>query len=199
MSTSENIEFVKKELSNEEKFLETSMKLESFWKKYKILVFIVVIISIVATAIYFANDYLKTKDLIASNEAYSKLLENPEDSNSLEVLKTKNPKLYDVYIFQEAIKNHDIEKLKTISSKNINILSDLSAIENSMISKDIKSINNYTYKDKAILKDYAIVQEVFLLIENKEYEKAKTRLEAISLESQLSMFANHLRHFLLTK
>jgi hypothetical protein len=199
MSTKENIDFIKKELSNEEKFLETSMKMENFWKKYKVLVLSSAVVIGLGVIGYFANESFKQKDLIASNEAYAKLLKNPEDTTSLDILKSKNEKLYNIFQFQQAIQSADIKQLESIASKNIDIYSSLAQLEVALLKKDLDALTKYTYKDKALLKDYASLQEAFLLIEKKDYKKAKTRLDSISSESTVANFANTLKHYLIIK
>jgi hypothetical protein len=199
MSTKENLDFVKKELSQEEKFLETSMKLEGFWKKYKMAIFAVGAFIFMGTALFFTNDYLKERDLLASNEAYVKLLKNPDDKASLELLETKNPKLYDAYVFQMAMRDSNIDKLNSIANKNIDILSSLATLQVALIEKDIDKLNKYSLKDKALIKEYATIQEAFLLIEKEEYKKAQSRLDSIPIDSQVANFSNALKHYLITK
>lgn len=112
MSTKENIDFIKEELSSEEKFLESSIKLERFYKKYKVAIISAVAIAVVGTIGYYTQNYLHHKAIVASNEAYNKLLKDPKDTKSLEILKSKNQPLYALYMLQTSVKNSDSSALQ---------------------------------------------------------------------------------------
>jgi len=96
MSLKENVEYIKDEISSEEKFFESFFKLEKFYKKYKYLIILVV----VGTLGYFITSsvmgYINEQNTIKANNAYNKLLLNPTDTNSIAILKEKNTKLLEI-------------------------------------------------------------------------------------------------------
>jgi hypothetical protein len=102
-------------------------------------------------------------------------------------------------MFQQAIKNSNVDKLKEISKQKINIFSSLALLEIAIIEKNIDKLNKYSYKDKALIKEYALLQEVFLLIKKNNFTKAKSRLDSIPIDSSINKLANNLKHYLITK
>ena len=195
MSTKENIEFIKEELTNEEKFLEQIVKAEKFYKKYKKIIISSIVVLIIAIFAYIGYDLKKEHDLKVSNEAYMKLLENPEDKESLKILKEKNPTLYDVYQFRRALDSNNIEKLQKISSKNLPVISNIAKYHVAALKKDPDLLYKYELDQKALLKDLAVLDEVFLLYQKNEIKKAKNRLNTINKDSYVYPYAQFLLHY----
>ncbi|WP_200762394.1 hypothetical protein [Nitrosophilus alvini] len=195
MSTKENIQILKEELSNEEKFLEQIIKVERFYKKYKKVIIGICIVAIVAALGYTAYDLKVSHDLKVSNEAYIKLQQNPEDKEALMLLKEKNPSLYNAFVFQKALQKNDAEILKSIAAKNINVLSDIAKYQYAAISKDEKVLKDYRYTQDALLKDLAVLDEAFLLFKEKKIEEGKKLLESVPENSPAKIFAKFLLHY----
>ncbi|WP_281950600.1 hypothetical protein [Nitrosophilus kaiyonis] len=195
MGTKENIEFLKEELSSEEKFLEQIVRAEKFYKKYKKQLITVLVVFIVGIISYVGYDIKKDHDLKVSNEAYMKLLSNPKDSESLKILKEKNPTLFYVYQFRKAIEKNDIKKLEEISSKNIPIISNIAKYQISALKKDEKLLNSYTMDQKSLYKDLALLDEAYLLYTKSRIKEAKTKLKTINKDSFVYPYANFLLHY----
>lgn len=180
------------ELNTSEKFLETSIIVERFFKRYKKQIIAVVVVAIGAAVGYGVYEYRKNTNLIASNMAYLKLTKNPQDTSSLAILKDTNPRLYDVFVSIQAIgKNETIN-----ANTNDPILSDLVKYYNA---KDAKSLSSYTLEQKALLKNMAILEEAYKLFENGEKDKAKQVLQNIPFDSSLKQVADSLSHYGVTK
>jgi len=191
MSLKENVDFIKQEISSEEKFFENFFKLEKFWKKYKLII----IISLVAVFGYFIGNsvlkYINEQNAINANIAYNKLLSNPNDKKSIDILKEKNKVLLDLALYKIAKDNtlkNDILYLKQISLYNL-------AIKNN----DIKALNNLIFDSNFVLRDYAIFNKALILSSQKSYTKAKSALELIPEDSNIKSLSNMLKHYLLTK
>ena len=191
MSLKENVDFIKQEISSEEKFFENFFKLEKFWKKYKLII----IISLVAIFGYFIGNsvlkYINEQNAINANIAYNKLLSNPNDKQSIDILKEKNKVLLDLALYKIAKDNtlkNDILYLKQISLFNL-------AIKNN----DIKALNNLILDSNFVLRDYAIFNKALILSSQKSYTKAKSALELIPEDSNIKSLSNMLKHYLLTK
>lgn len=195
MAVKDNIEFLKEEISNEEKMLEQVVKIERFYKKYKKQILAIVAILIVGGIGYGVYDLKQSHDLKVSNEAYIKLLKNPNDKESLNILKEKNPRLYTLFIFQEAVKKGDIDNLKKIASKKIFPLSNIAKYQEASLTKSKKDLEDYEYNQKALLKDMAILNEAFLLYEENNIKKAKEKLNLINEKSLLYPYAKFLLHY----
>lgn len=150
MALRENIDAFKKELSSQEQLLESIFRGERFFKrnKYKLIVFIVVIVGFVIAYVFLEN--LKTRNLHISNKAYIELQNNPDNQELIEVLKNKNKQLYRLFTFKQAIANNNTEVLKNlISEDKTDIIADLSlylldeSANNSVLENYIKLQNGY--------------------------------------------------------
>ncbi len=195
MSLRDNIDAVKKELSTEEQFLESVIKAEGFWKKYKkLLIAVVVLIIIIALGMTVYNT-MKENSLNASNKAYTALQQNPMDKEALETLKSKNPKLYQLFLFSNEMKSADASKLESLNSQISDpILKDLLAYQIASISG--KGINAYTIKQDALLKEFALLQEIYTLFKEGKSKEAKVLLSQIPESSQLQQIAQSFKHYL---
>ncbi len=195
MSLKENIEAVKKELSAEEQFLESIVKAEGFWKKYKKLLIVLAVLVVVAALSLALYNSMKEKSLITSNEAYTTLTKNPTDKEALATLKSKNPKLYQLFLFSNEMKNADVAKLEAISSQISDpILKDLLSYQKASLSG--KGMAEYSLKQGAILKEFASLQEVYTLFKEGKSKEAKALLAQIPESSQLQQIAQSFKHYL---
>lgn len=193
-----NIEYIKEELSYQERFLESTIKLETLMRKYKKLLIAVVVIALLAIVGYNVNEYLKTSAIENSNRAYLSLIENPNDKVAKATLKSENPKLYSIFLLQSAVSSKDTTELNSIKIED-KILNDLKSYQVASLSQDLKLLSQYSSNKEAILKDLAVFQEAFLLIESKKFTLAKSRLAMIDFNSPLRDLANYLQHYLITK
>jgi hypothetical protein len=195
LSLKENIEAVKKELSAEEQFLESVVKAEGFWKKYKKLVIALgvgLVLLALGSAFYKS---MKEKSLNASNEAFAILQKNPTDASALETLKSKNPKLYELFLFSSEVKSGDVEKLKSLKS-NIKdpILKDLLSYQEASLSS--KDLSSYALKQDALLKELATLELVYSLFKEGKGKEARTELSKIPETSRLYQMAQSFKHYL---
>lgn len=194
MSLKENIDAIKEELSTEEKFLESMIKGESFFKKNKKLIIsalVAIFLGVVASAFY---NYQKEQNLKDSNIIYKELLsKNTPDASLEEKLKSKNPALYELYKFQLIVKSNDPTKLNSLKQTIKDpILKDLLTYQTDSITK--KDLLVYVGND-GILKNLASLQEAFINLENKNFQKAKDVLNFIPINSPLHQLANSFKHY----
>lgn len=195
LSLKENIEAVKKELSAEEQFLESIVKAEGFWKKYKKLLIALAVLVVVAALGMALYNTIKEQSLKASNEAYSTLQKNPTDKEALETLKSKNPKLYQLFLFSNEMKSADVAKLEALSSQISDpILKDLLSYQKASLSG--KGLSSYAMKQDALLKEFASLQEAYNLFKEGKSKEAKTLLAQIPESSQLQQIAQSFKHYL---
>ena len=92
MSIKENVDYVKNELSSEEKFLENFVKGERFFKKYRTLIFTFIAIAILVTIGMLVKQKIEESNKLEANIAFNKFLENA-DEKELFIIKDKNEKL----------------------------------------------------------------------------------------------------------
>lgn len=192
MSIKENVDYVKNELSSEEKFLENFVKGERFFKKYRTLIFTFIAIAILVTIVMLVKQKIEESNKLEANIAFNKFLENA-DEKELFIIKDKNEKLYEIALFLKAKREN-----KT-SEVNIPMLKELSKFQQSTTNKNLEELNTLSMQNDFLLKEFAIFNKALLLSNDGKYEEAKEALKQIPQTSKASEFANLLNHYLLTK
>ena len=193
MSLKENIEAIKEELSAEEKFLESVIKTESFYKKNKKLIISVLIAVLVGVIGSMGYNYIKRQKELKSNEIYLSLLQKPDQAKK-EELQSINPKLYNLYMMQVALKNNDVNELKNLqNSINDPILKDLITYQIASLEK--KGLLKYASSD-TIMKDFAKLNAAYLELEKGDHKKADEILNMIAPTSTLYQIVQSLKHYL---
>lgn len=192
MSIKEDVNYVKNELSSEEKFLENFVKGERFFKKYKTLIFgfiVIIIISSIGTIIKKNIDEANKFD---ANVALNKFLESG-DEKALTTLKDKNEELYEVALYLQAKKENKSVEI------NIPLLKELLKFQIATANNDQNELNNLSLQNDFLLKEFAIFNKALLLVNEGKFEEAKTALKQIPQTSRAFELANLLNHYLLTK
>ncbi|MBL3519221.1 hypothetical protein ACNSOP_02820 [Aliarcobacter lanthieri] len=192
MSIKDDVNYIKNELSNEEKFLESFVKTERFLKKYKIVILVLVIILVVGTIGYFVKNSIDKANLYDANVALNSYLESG-DKEALEVLKEKNKNLYEVALYLEAKK-----ELKS-ADISLKYLKDILDYQVAVLNSSETDLDSLSKKGDFLLKDYAIFNRALILVNNEKYSEAKELLNQISPESRASELSNLLKHYLVTK
>lgn len=193
MSIKQNVEHIKTELSNEEKFLESFVKVERFYKKYKNLLLASIVVVVVAVAGISINNYLSTANKTAANEAFSVLLEDMNNAQAMEILKDKNPKLAQIIEAKKAKVDG-----KTVSI-DVQYLKELELYNEAIKNQDVEKLSQVLMQNDFTLKEYALFQKALILTQKENYKEAKEILEQIPQDSQVQQLASTLKHFLLTK
>jgi hypothetical protein len=193
MSIKENVDYVKDELSSQEKFLENFVKGERFYKKYRTLIFAFIAIVVLGTIGIIIKKNIDESNKLEANLAFNKVLENSNDAQALEVLKNKNPELYEVALFLQAKKDNKPVEV------NVPLLKELSKYQIALENKNIEDLNNLSMQNDFLLKEFAIFNKALLLSDEGKYEEAKTALKLIPQTSKAFELANLLNHYLLTK
>ncbi len=189
MSLKENLEEIKQEIGAEEQFLESVIKTERFYKKYKMKIQVGVAILVIAAIGYTSYGYVKQRDTRLSNIAYETLLIKPNDKEALNTLKDKNQALYDAYLFRMAVSKKDIVKLEVLSKdKNEKFLADLSTYELAQI-KNSKEVNS------ELLKGFALLEEGFDLLKVGKISQAQLKFAQIDTNSPLYKIVKNLSHY----
>ncbi len=194
MSFKDNVNAIKEELSTEEQFLESVIKAEGFWKKYKKIILFVAGAILLAIVAKLVMDYMHQSSLLKSNQAYAKLLSNRSDTGALSDLESSNPRLYEMFIFKKGVKSNNIEELKSLKGRLSDpILIDLLSYQiDSLTSKDLSS---YSTSNGAILKDLAIYENAYLMMKDGKVDEARKRLDEIDSSSPLYGLSQNLKHY----
>lgn len=193
MSIKENVDYVKTELSSEEKFLESFVKSERFFKKYKTLIFAFVIIVIVGIIGFFIKENLAQSNKLKANIAFNQVLENSNDTQALAVLKDKNSQLYDIALYLQAKKEAKVTQI------SVPLLKELSKYQTALADKNISELNNLSMQNDFLLKEFAIFNKALFLTNEGKFNEAKTTLALIPQNSKAFELAKLLNHYLLTK
>ena len=193
MSIKENVDYVKTELSSEEKFLENFVKGERFFKKYKTLIFAFVIIIIVGIIGFFIKENLAQSNKLKANIAFNQVLENSNNAQALATLKDKNPQLYDIALYLQAKKEAKVAQI------SVPLLKELSKYQTALANKNISELDNLSMQNDFLLKEFAIFNKALLLTNEGKFNEAKTTLALIPQTSKAFELAKLLNHYLITK
>ncbi len=187
MSIQDNIKYAGKELSNDEKMLENTLKLEAFYNKHKKKIWIAVALVVAVVIIKPIINTYKDMELESANDALIALQKDPKDTKALEVLKSKNMPLFELYSYNKAIEGKDAKVLKSLSASKNGLISDISSYHSSVLSS--KSSDSEYYKEMSIIED------AYLNIKAGDIQKAKDRLELIDARSPVAPIADLLKHY----
>jgi len=177
---------IKKELNNDEKVLESVFKLETLYKKYKFFLWALVI----GVVLFFlGRAYMQsvhTSNLVEANEAFLTLQKDADDSNALAILKEKNPKLFELFSYTEAVKNKNATVLEKLSTSKNQVISDASTYVSSVLDKQPK--------DSKLYDEMVLFQQAYLAIKSGDIKSAKQKLNLIEEDTPLYMLASLLKH-----
>jgi len=188
-----SVKEIKEEIKEEESFLLRLFQLEKIIKKYKNLLIGIGVLIVVGFFGYQINNYLQTQQLIKTNEAYNKLLTNPNEKDSLHNLNVlkENQKLFRLYLLQTA--NTDIKKLQQVANGN-DIVANIAKYQLAVLNDDKKQIETYSLSIGAIYKDLALLNVERICLQNNNYKKAKEIASQIK-DNTISKLANNLLHY----
>ena len=193
MSIKENVDYVKEELNSQEKFLESFVKGERFYKKYRTLILASIAIIVIGAIGIKKKKNVDESNKLEANLAFNKVLQNSNDKEALELLKNKNEKLYEVALFLQG-KNEN----KAVDI-NIPVLKELAEYQVALSNKNVDELSNLSMQGDFLLKEFALFNKALLLSNEGKYEDAKTVLKLIPQTSKAFELANLLNHYLLTK
>ncbi len=186
MSIQDDVKFVKKELSGDEKILESAFKIEELYKKYKFVIWGTVVVVILLFAGKAAMEAMAEAKLADANRAFLTLQTKADDTQALAILKEKNPALFELFSYSQAVKKQDIKALNTLSGSKNEVIADSSKYV--VATLENKSSNSKLYKEVALL------QEAYLSIKSGDTKKAQAKLELIDERSSLGTLAALLKH-----
>lgn len=186
VSIKDDVNYVKKELSGDEKVLESAFKLESLYKKYKFQLWGVVAAVILFFGTQSVMNALHEAKLVKANEAFLTLQTKSGDANALKTLKENNPVLLELYNYTEAAKKQDIKALESLAMSSNNVIADASRYTAGILSR--KPMDSKLYKEMVLF------EEAYLAIVAGDVKMAKDKLELIDERSPLSVITDFLRH-----
>ena len=192
MSIKENVDYIKSELSSEEKLLEGFVKSERFFKKYKNLLIALIVAIVIGSIIYFVKKSFDESNKYESNILLNNYLEKG-DEKALQSLKDKNNSLYQIALYLKARQDGKSAEI------SLPILKELSEFELAKDKNDIEALDKLSMKSDFLLKDYALFNKALILTNEGKYQEAKDTIAKISNDSRTIELVNLLNHYLLTK
>jgi hypothetical protein len=180
------IKGMKKELSGDEKVLESAFKLEVYYKKYKLIIWAVVIALILFFVGRSVMASMEETRLIEANKALLVLQITADDADALATLEEKNPALFELFSYSQASKNADMKTLEALSGSTNEIIADASRYTAGVLNK--KPVDSKLYKELALF------QEAYLAIGTGDTQAAKDKLGLIDERSPLGKIAGFLKH-----
>lgn len=186
MGIKDDVNYVKRELSGDEKVLESAFKLESLYKKYKFQLWGVIAVLILFFGGQAVIGALHEAKLEKANEAFLTLQRNSEDANALKVLQENNPALFELYTYAQAAKKEDIKALETLSTSSNSVIADASGYTAGVLNK--KPVDSKLYKEMVLF------EEAYLAILAGNVKMAQNKLELIDDRSSLSVIREFLMH-----
>jgi len=193
MSLKDNVDYVKEELNSEEKFLESFVKVERFYKKYKIIIITLIVVLIALVIGFYINRYIDSSNKFEANVALNKVLDNPKDTASLEILKQKDEKLYQIAQYLNGKNEGKIVQV------DVKFLKQLTQYQKALEDENIDKLNEVSMSGDFLLKEFAIFNKALLETKNKKYDDAKATLKLIPANSKVNDLVNILKHYLATK
>ena len=183
MAIKEDLTEIKKEIDAQEQFLESMIKGERFFKKYKTLLIVVCAAAIVATVGFYTSKILNDNRVEEANLAYSKLILNPNDANALSVLKEKEPSMYALFSLGQMLDKNDTKGISELANLQVNPLV-----------KDI-ILSQTSNANSEILKEYNALLKGFELLKENKIKEANDEFNKIALDSQLQTLVKNLKHY----
>lgn len=193
MSLKENVDYVKDELNTEEKFLESFVKVERFYKKNKLIIIAALVIAIGGTIAYYTTKSMQNQNKLEANIAFNTLIDNPKDSAALTTLKEKNPQLFEVAQYMQAVnegKSSDVQ---------VKYLKDLAQYQVALKENDLNKLNSVSMQNDFLLKEFAIFNKALILTDQGKFDDAKATLQLIPADSKVAELVKVLNHYLVTK
>ncbi|PIF03817.1 MAG: hypothetical protein CSA86_04755 [Arcobacter sp.] len=189
MSLKEDVNYIKKEISAEESYIESVFKIEKTWKKYKTSIIAVTSVVVIAVVAFYISAYFIEQNKIEANTAFNTLLKNPNDKKASAILQAKNPELYQLLQY----------KANNTTTTDIEFFKELALYAKAIEEQNINKINEVTQKQNFILKNFALFNKALLETKEAKYNDAKETLKLIDAKSEVMPMVKMLQHFLLTK
>ena len=186
MSLKQNVDYIKEEINNDEKMLESLIRFEGWFKRYKIPLVIVTAFLVLLGVGYSVNRYYQEQQKEKNSSLYQKALLG--DEVAIASLKDSKSLLYDLYLYQKALKEENAAMLKELESSKDPMIARLSKQQNISLKEDLKELNSQDSNELGYL------EAAFLEIKKGNTKEAKAILAKIPNDSAIREIANSLEH-----
>ena len=183
MAIKEDLTQIKQEIGAQEQFLESMIKGERFFRKYKKFMIIAIIVAVIAIIGFYSNKIINDNRIEDANLAYSKLILNPNDANALSILKEKEPNLYALFSLQQKLDKNETDGISELANLKVN-----PTVKDIILSQNGNANNQ-------ILSEYSTLLKGFELLKQNKIKEANDEFNKISLDSQLQTLVKNLKHY----
>ena len=183
MAIKEDLTQIKQEIGAQEQFLESMIKGERFFRKYKKFMIIAIIVAVIAIIGFYSNKIINDNRIEDANLAYSKLILNPSDTNALSILKEKEPNLYALFSLQQKLDKNETNGISELANLKVN-----------PIVKDI-ILTQTADTNTQILSEYNALLKGFELLKQNKIKEANVEFDKIALDSQLQTLVKNFKHY----
>lgn len=177
---------VKKKLSSDEKVLVSAFKLETLYKKHKFKIWALAAALILFFVGKTAMDAMHEAKLAEANQAFLTLQTKADNTQALQTLKEKNPALFELFSYAQAVKKKDVKALNTLAGSSNAVIADSS--------KYVAATLENKSSDSKLYKELALLEAAYLAIKAGDVKSARSKLELIDERSSFSMLASLLKH-----
>ena len=165
MAIKEDLTQIKQEIGAQEQFLESMIKGERFFRKYKKFMIIAIIVAVIAIIGFYSNKIINDNRIEDANLAYSKLI------------------LYALFSLQQKLDKNETNGISELANLKVN-----------PIVKDIILSQNGNANNQ-ILSEYSTLLKGFELLKQNKIKEANDEFNKISLDSQLQTLVKNLKHY----
>lgn len=187
MSLKDQAGLVKEALSGDEKILESAFHLERFYKKHKYKLWGAAIALILFFGGRAGLTAYRDSQLQQANEALLTLQTQPDNAAARKVLEEKNPKLYTLFSYMQAIEKRDEKALKVLAGTSDSIIADASRYHAGVLASKVT--------DSVYYQELALVEEAYEALKNGKKEIAKQKLSLVAENSPVASIARLLKHY----
>jgi multidrug efflux pump subunit AcrA (membrane-fusion protein) len=186
VSLKDELNYVKEELSSDEKLLESAFKLERFYKKNKLAIWAVLLLIVVGFGGKALYEVYQEHQDVKANEALLQLEKNPSNQAALKELESANPKLYALYRYSRAVDQRQVKPLQTLAASDDPRIKDLAAYHVAVLSQKPGSSRYYH--------DLSLVEKAYEALKAGKKAEARSQLALIGENSPVAGIARLLRH-----
>lgn len=198
MSLEQNIQKLKDEAVAEEKFLESFLRVEKFWKNFKTPIIIALVVFVFGSAGYFASQWFVEMQKKEHFALYESLLAEPENEQKLLALKQSGSPLYELFLLKRASVANDVAALEQLSGGQESFLAMLARYQAASLKGDLQALNSLHDVD-VMLAEMTLLQRAYLLLKTDAIAEAHSLLGKIPLDSPLHGIAQFFVHYGITK
>jgi predicted negative regulator of RcsB-dependent stress response len=186
VSLKDDINYVKEELSSDEKLLESAFRLEKFYKKHRVKIWVLVGAAILGFGGKAGYEAYRDYKLHQANAAWLTLQKNPADQAALEQLRSNNPALYRLYLYDRGVKKRDTAKLQEVKGSSDALLADLAGYHIPVLASKPGDSRYY--------EDLSRIEKAYLALKAGKKGEARRLLALIGENSPVAGIARLLRH-----